>query len=164
MPGPMSIAIRLGLSPSTISHHVARLESRGLVERSAYAGNRRWSNTRLTSAGRVAFETVRDARHEALAAIVASWEPDEVVRLVEVVARLADTVRRHNLEAYRETLERRRQAAHAQPIEVKEDKRRLARERYASKKAEQARHEAERRDEVLRRRQTTLPDTRWQVW
>lgn len=164
MPGPASIAIRLGLSSSTVSRHLSRLEARGLVERSTHRGDRRWSNHRLTPAGREAFETIRDARHEALAATVASWTPDDVTQLVTTVARLADAIRVHNIATYRHDLDRRRRSAHERPPDVQEEERRRARERYARKKEAETRREAAREEALRRRRLATIPDSGWEIW
>ena len=138
MPGPSSIAVRLGLSPSTVSHHLRRLAARGLVERRPYSGDRRWSNVWLTPAGREAYETIRDARHEALASILASWRAEDREQLVGIVARLGDAVRAHNLRDHERELERRRQAAGRRSPEQREADRRLARERYARRRAADA--------------------------
>ncbi len=129
MPGPSSIAIRLGLHPSTVSHHLARLEQRGLLERRPYFGDRRWRHVQLTAAGREAYETLRDARHEALAALTARWTDAERAQIVEAVARLGDAVRVHNLEAHARDLERLRAIAHEAPPERAEARRRYWRER-----------------------------------
>jgi len=111
MPGPSSIAVRLGLSPSTVSHHLDRLQRRGLVERRPYFGNRKWRNVELTPAGTEAYETLRDARHEALAALTEHWTPGEKEQLAHVIGRLGDAVRVHNLRVHERRLAKARDAA-----------------------------------------------------
>lgn len=126
---------------------------------------RRWSNVRLTPDGREAFETIRDARHEALAAIISSWTPEEAALLVKVIARLADAVRVHNLEAHLRDLERRRRAARERPPDVQEEERRRARERHAQKKEAEAQREAEREWALQRRQQVVaIPGAEWAIW
>lgn len=138
MPGPSSIAVRLGLHPSTVSRHLERLERRGLVERRPFFGHRKWRDVELTTEGREAYETLRDARHEALAALVSDWSPKEKAILAEVVGRLGDAVRVHNLRVHTCSLDARRDAwSHRSPEQVETD-RRHERERYAKAKAAQA--------------------------
>jgi DNA-binding MarR family transcriptional regulator len=109
MPGPMSIAVRLGLHPSTVSHHLERLECRGLIERHRYWQHRKWGDMRLTREGRDAYVTLRDARHEALADLLSQVPIDDREDLVQAVACLGDAVRRHNLDAHRRYLDGRRE-------------------------------------------------------
>jgi len=149
MPGPTSIGIRLGLHPSTVAHHLERLERRGLVERNRYFGNRRWGQVLLTPAGRVAYETIRDGRHEVLRDLLRKWTEDEQRSLVEQVARLGDAIRALNMAAEGKAAERRREAADRRSPEEKERARRLAAERYqryrAAREEERARREPPRR-------------------
>lgn len=130
MPGPSSIAVRLGLDPSTVSHHLSRLQERGLVERRPYFGDRRWRDVELTPAGKDAYETLRDARQEALAALIADWTADEKAQLAAVVGRLGDAVRVHNLAVHERRLAAARERARRRSSEEIEKARRYQRARY----------------------------------
>jgi DNA-binding MarR family transcriptional regulator len=131
MPGPSSIAVRLGLSPSTVSHHLATLQRRGLVERRPYFGHRKWRDVELTPLGKDAYETLRDARHELLATLLDQWTPDERRSVVNAVAKLGDAVRMRNLDAHERSLAKAREAALDRTPEQIEKARRYQRERYA---------------------------------
>ena len=93
MPGPDGLAIRLGLHPSTVSHHLRRLEERGLVERRRYLIDRRMLAPRLTAQGRTALVTLQQARCQLLLAMLDDWPESEYRILSEVLARLADDIR-----------------------------------------------------------------------
>jgi MarR family 2-MHQ and catechol resistance regulon transcriptional repressor len=134
MPGPSSIAVRLGLHPSTVSHHLDRLQRRGLVERRPCFAHRKWRNVELTAAGKEAYETIRDARHEALAALVRDWVPEDRQRLADLVARLGDAVRVHNLHIHERALDKAREATFRRSPEQREKARQDAHERYLREK------------------------------
>ena len=53
---PFEISEALGWEQSRLSHHLARMEKRGLVERRACASDRRGAFVQLTEAGRSAIE------------------------------------------------------------------------------------------------------------
>lgn len=154
MPGPMSIGIRLGLRPSTVAHHLARLERRGLVERRRYVGNGKWGQALLTPTGRVAYETIRDARHAVLCDLLRTWNEEGQRDLVEQVARLGDAIRVLNVAAEGKAARRRLEADDRRSPEEKERTRRLAAERYRRYKAvrdeERARRELPRRTIAIR--------------
>jgi DNA-binding MarR family transcriptional regulator len=145
MPGPTSIAIRLGLHPSTVAHHLERLERRGLVERRHYPGNRKWGQTLLTPAGKVAYETIRDARHEALRELLGKWTEEEQRQLVGQVARLGDAIRALNMAARSKASNRLREAEDRRSPEEKERARRLAAQRYRRYKAARGEERGRRR-------------------
>jgi DNA-binding MarR family transcriptional regulator len=149
MPGPSSIAVRLGLHPSTVSHHLDRLSRRGLAERRPFFGHRKWRDVGLTPEGREAYETLRDARHDALAELVKDWSPQEKAMLAEPKGRLGDAVRVHNLRAHERSLDTARDAwSRRTPEQVEKDRHREC-ARYARAKAAQA--DVDRRREVGRR-------------
>lgn len=129
MPGPSSIAVRLGFDPSTVSDHLRPLQERGLVERRPYFGHSRWRDVELTPAGRDAYETLRDARHEALAALIVDWPADEKAQLTAVVGRLGDAVRVHNLAVHERCPTEARHAARRRTPEEIEKARRYQRAR-----------------------------------
>ncbi len=139
MPGPMSIAVRLGLHPSTVSHHLERLECRGLIERHRYWQHRKWGDMRLTREGRDAYVTLRDARHEALADLLSQVPIDDREDLVQAVACLGDAVRRHNLDAHRRYLDGRREGRRVPRPGRSERPRPGQSERPRSERSEQAR-------------------------
>lgn len=146
MPGPTSIAIRLGLHPSTVSHHLERLERRGLVERRRYPEHRKWGDVRLTREGREAYVALRDARHEALADLLSGLTENERAQSVAAVARLGDAVRLHSLRAHRHYLDRVLQRTDAWTPERREHARRIGRERYHRLRAEQSENERQRQE------------------
>ena len=83
------------------------------MERRPYFGDRRWRDVELTPAGKDAYETLRDARQEALAALIADWTADEKAQLAAVVGRLGDAVRVHNLAVHERRLAAARERAGA---------------------------------------------------
>ena len=102
MPGPDGLAIRLGLHPSTVSHHLRRLEERGLVERRRYLIDRRMLAPRLTEQGKTALVTLQQARCQLLVAMLDDWPQNEYRILSESLARLADDIRIGTLARLRE--------------------------------------------------------------
>ena len=114
MPGPDGLAIRLGLHPSTVSHHLRRLEERGLVERRRYLIDRRMLAPRITAQGRTALVTLQQARCQLLAAMLGDWPEGEYRILGDVLARLADDVRIWTFSRLREGKAKRREADTAQ--------------------------------------------------
>ena len=114
MPGPDGLAIRLGLHPSTVSHHLQRLEQRGLVERRRYLIDRRLLAPRLTAQGKTALVTLQQARCQLLAAMLGDWPEGEYRILGDVLARLADDVRIWTFSRLREGKAKRSEADTAQ--------------------------------------------------
>jgi DNA-binding MarR family transcriptional regulator len=102
MPGPDGLAIRLGLHPSTVSHHLRRLEERGLVERRRYLIDRRLLAPRLTAQGEIALVTLQRARRQLLAAMLSDWAETEYHLLSDVLAKLADDIRVETFARLRE--------------------------------------------------------------
>lgn len=105
------------------------------MERRRYQGNRKWGKALLTPAGRVAYETIRDARHEALHELLGKWTDEERRQLVEQVARFGDAIRALDLAAQGKAMDRLRKAADHRSPEEKERVRRLAAERHRRYKA-----------------------------
>ena len=116
MPGPDGLAIRLGLHPSTVSHHLRRLEERGLVERRRYLIDRRMLAPRLTAQGRTALVTLQQARCQLLAAMLDDWPESEYRILSEVLGRLADDIRIGTFARLREIKVRRSAAETARNL------------------------------------------------
>lgn len=162
MPGPTSIAIRLGLHPSTVSHHLERLERRGLIERHRFRAHRKWGDMRLTRAGREAYVTIRDARHEALKELLHGLTDDQREQVVRALALFGDAVRRHNLRAHRRDLDRVLARIDGWSPEQRRHARDVARERYTRTKRE--RLESERQRESRRPVVTIGPFDDWPGW
>ena len=116
MPGPDGLAIRLGLHPSTVSHHLRRLEERGLVERRRYLIDRRMLAPRLTAQGRTALVTLQQARCQLLTAMLDDWPESEYRILSEVLGRLADDIRIGTFARLREIKVRRSAAETARNL------------------------------------------------
>jgi DNA-binding MarR family transcriptional regulator len=92
--GPSALAAELGLHPSTICHHLVRLEERGLIHRRRAAGDGRMSLVSFTEPGILGFETVRNARHPVLSGLVTSQGEGYAARVAPLLSDLARDVRR----------------------------------------------------------------------
>jgi MarR family transcriptional regulator for hemolysin len=85
-----ALAGTVGVEGPTLTHHLDRLATDGLVERVPHARDRRAWAVRLTAAGRrhlTATDAVADAHNEALAAMLS---PDELAVVTTVLARIMD--------------------------------------------------------------------------
>ena len=91
--GPGTLAADLGLHPSTICHHLVRLEQREIIERRRTARDARMSTASFTEPGILAFETVRDARHTMLARLALGRGEESAARLASLLSDLAEDVR-----------------------------------------------------------------------
>ena len=96
MPGPRSLALRLGLHSSTLCHHLARLEQRGLIERQRYWADRRLVAPILTPEGSDAFATLQWARLTLLDELTAPWSDDDLKALTTLMGRFAAALRVFN--------------------------------------------------------------------
>jgi DNA-binding MarR family transcriptional regulator len=86
-------AAELGLAPNTASTLVSRLSADGLLVRTVDPDDRRVGRLRLTdSAQRIADES-RAVRRAALGAVLARLDPDQLDRLTDGVAVLAEVTR-----------------------------------------------------------------------
>ena len=85
---------RAGMSPSALSHALARLERDGLVARGRQGGDARVVLVRLTRDGRRALQPARAAGQRQAEAIDAALPPFEHARLTEVLASLAAALER----------------------------------------------------------------------
>lgn len=70
-----------GVQMPTASNSVNLLESRGLVERSRFAGDRRGVTVELTELGRQVLERVGEERTQSLAAMLATLDADALASL-----------------------------------------------------------------------------------
>jgi DNA-binding MarR family transcriptional regulator len=109
-PRPQNLALRLGLDPSTVCHHLRTLETRGLIDRRALLSRRRQSAARITAAGAQAMAALTAARHELLAYLLRDWCAAALADVVNLTAEFADDVRVFNLDVERERSNRRRSA------------------------------------------------------
>jgi DNA-binding MarR family transcriptional regulator len=79
------LADREGVSAATATRVVALLEERGLVDRSADTADRRSWRVSLTDAGRRELTQMRKVRTARLAQRIASLDPADLRRLVELL-------------------------------------------------------------------------------
>ena len=85
-----TLADGLVLSRSRLTHTVARMESRGLVERRAAEGDRRGVNCTMTDAGYAALEVAAPGHVAAVRRImVEALEPEEFALLGRIMAKVA---------------------------------------------------------------------------
>lgn len=80
----------IGYDRSTIGGLVDRLESKGLVERSADATDRRLKRLTLTSAGSWLFENLRDKVRAVTNRFVSPLSSEELEQLLSLLERLLD--------------------------------------------------------------------------
>jgi DNA-binding MarR family transcriptional regulator len=87
-----ALADGLVLSRSRLTHTVARMESRGLVERRAAEGDRRGVNCTMTDAGYAALATAAPEHVAAVRRImVDALEPEEFAVLGRIMAKVAES-------------------------------------------------------------------------
>jgi DNA-binding MarR family transcriptional regulator len=95
--GPVALWALAGLSgmqPSALSRQVRLLEEAGHIERRPDPSDGRVSVVRATRRGRSAYQRVRRANDELLAAQLAGWTDAEVDHLAELMERLVTDLRR----------------------------------------------------------------------
>ncbi len=90
--GVVDLADRVGRDYTTVSRQVAKLESLGLVERGASAGDRRVRQAIVTPRGKAMTDAVDAARERIGRAIFASWDDREVTELIRLMRKFADAV------------------------------------------------------------------------
>ncbi|GGM33346.1 MarR family winged helix-turn-helix transcriptional regulator [Promicromonospora citrea] len=89
-----ALADGLVLSRSRLTHTVARMEARGLVERCAAEGDRRGVNCSMTDAGYTALVAAAPGHVAAVRRIlVEALEPDEFLALGRAMAKVAASAR-----------------------------------------------------------------------
>ena len=92
--GVNDLAVREGMSAPTVSVHIDRLESMGMVERTrAATGDRRRVGLRVTRSGTRALEDVRRRRTAWLAQRLKNLDPDELQRIdaaIDALARITE--------------------------------------------------------------------------
>ena len=92
--GVVDLAGRVGRDYTTVSRQLDRLESLGLVERSAAPHDRRVRLVAATPAGKAMNDRIDAARERILRAGFADWEAGEVDDLARLMTRFAGAMRR----------------------------------------------------------------------
>lgn len=87
------LGIRLGITASTLTRNLARLEERGLLERIADPGDGRAQRAGLTAAGRDAAKMVRRNEEVFARSILERLPPDSAAQLLETFDHLLAAVR-----------------------------------------------------------------------
>ena len=91
----LDLRLRLHWEKSRLSHQVARMTSRGLVERQECAADARSFDLVLTDAGRAAGERARQVRDRSVRTLVLdTLGPERLGDLAEVASLLADQLAR----------------------------------------------------------------------
>lgn len=86
------LATYAGLDVSTVSRHVAQLDSAGLIERIPDPADGRAQRVELSAAGAEHFEAVLNTRRMLLDRCLESWDPHELEQLDQLLTRLAADV------------------------------------------------------------------------
>jgi DNA-binding MarR family transcriptional regulator len=95
------LASYAGLDASTVSRHVAQLDSAGLIERTPDPVDGRAQRVRLSAAGMARFDAALSTRRILLEKCLDSWEPSDLEELDRLLNRLAADV-----EAFTQSLEK----------------------------------------------------------
>lgn len=82
------LAAPLHMSASNVSKVLARLERKGLIERSASRADRRAVRVTLTAEGRRAADALRASGTELLGVLIAHWPKRDTDRLIALLQRL----------------------------------------------------------------------------
>jgi DNA-binding MarR family transcriptional regulator len=88
--GVVDLADRAGRDYTTISRQVAKLESLGLVGRSAAEGDKRVREAVITATGREMTHAIDRARDRMLTAMLADWKKEDIATLALLLRKLAD--------------------------------------------------------------------------
>jgi DNA-binding MarR family transcriptional regulator len=91
--GIVDLADRVGRDYTTVSRQVTKLESSGPVERRASAADGRVREAAITDNGKALTNEIDVARDEMARAIFKDWSELDVVNLVRLMRRFADTVK-----------------------------------------------------------------------
>jgi MarR family transcriptional regulator for hemolysin len=87
-----ALAEALGLREATLSHHLSAMEADGLITRRRDDGNRRVQVVELTDDGRAHFARLLEAALAFDVRLRAGIADEDVARVDDVLARLADNV------------------------------------------------------------------------
>ncbi|KGT91664.1 MarR family transcriptional regulator [Erwinia typographi] len=91
--GVVELAERVGRDHSTVSRQVAKLEGSGLVERRPGAADRRVREAVITPKGKTMTDHVDAARERIGREIFASWQQDDVDKLVQLLSKYAGALK-----------------------------------------------------------------------
>jgi DNA-binding MarR family transcriptional regulator len=83
------LAAYAGLDVSTVSRHVAQLDSAGLIERIPDPADGRAQRVELSAAGAARLDAVLSTRRSLLEQCLESWDPHELEQLDRLLTRLA---------------------------------------------------------------------------
>ncbi len=84
------IADELGIEGATLTHHLNRMESAGLVVRTRNPQNRRVHDVTMTPAGEIAFGSLLGVVHDFDARLRAGFSDRDLATLRDLLQRLAD--------------------------------------------------------------------------
>lgn len=90
--GIVELAERMGRDYTTISRQVAKLESLGLAERRQSASDRRVNEAVVAPKGKAMVEKINAARERMAEKVFANWEAQEVVDLLRLMRKFADSL------------------------------------------------------------------------
>jgi DNA-binding MarR family transcriptional regulator len=102
--GPLratDLAVFANLDPSTVSRHIAQLQSAGLIERAPDPVDGRAQRVKLSDAGTARIKAALRSRQDLLEKCLESWEPRDLEELDQLLTRFAADV-----EALTQTMER----------------------------------------------------------
>jgi DNA-binding MarR family transcriptional regulator len=86
------VAELVGRDHTTVSRQLAKLDSLGLIERSAGEEDRRKTAAGLTAKGRKIVQAITAARRRLLGRALASWSATDLKTLAEINRRFADAL------------------------------------------------------------------------
>ncbi len=92
--GVVDLAGRVGRDYTTVSRQVAKLESLGLVDRRASAGDARVREAVVTAEGQRMTDAIDAARDSVGRALFAKWETHDVDELVRLLQKFAAEIER----------------------------------------------------------------------
>lgn len=90
--GVVELANRAGRDHTTVSRQVAKLEQLGLVERHTSSTDRRTRKATITANGKSMTDLLEAARERMARKIFATWEEDEIDKLVLLTRKFADAL------------------------------------------------------------------------
>lgn len=90
--GVVDLADRIGRDYTTIRRQVSKLDELGLVRRQAGATDRRVRQAVVTPEGRAMTDAIDAARERMGAAIFSDWERHDVIELVRLMSKFADSL------------------------------------------------------------------------
>lgn len=89
--GVVHLADRVGRDYTTVSRQMAKLESRGLVEREAAQDDKRMREAVITRKGRKMTNAIDKARDRILTGMLSEWSHKDIATLAHLLRQLADS-------------------------------------------------------------------------